>query len=75
MSLRMSLRMSRMFRMALTSDATYRAFHRFGLAKFADGGLMLGSSQFTLLHQLPLKMILHLKKGKIDSKNHLVLLI
>jgi hypothetical protein len=28
----------------------YRAFHGFGQAKFPDGGLVLGSSQFTLLH-------------------------
>jgi len=33
----------------------YRAFHRFGQAKFASGGLILGSSQLTLLPQLPLK--------------------
>jgi len=29
--------------------STYRVFHRFGKAKFADGGLVLGSSQFTQL--------------------------
>ncbi len=28
-------------------------FHRFGQAKFADGGSILGSSQFTQLPQLP----------------------
>jgi hypothetical protein len=33
----------------------HRTFHRFGQAKFADGGLILGWSQFTLLAQLPSK--------------------
>jgi len=27
---------------------TYRAFHRFGQAKFPNGGLVLGSSQFSI---------------------------
>jgi hypothetical protein len=45
-----------------------RAFHGFGLAKIAYGGLILDSSQFTLLAQLPLKMMLGLKAVKIDSK-------
>jgi hypothetical protein len=34
------------------------AFHRFGQAKFPYGGLVLGSSQFTLQPRLPLKMML-----------------
>ncbi len=42
--------------------------HRIEQAKFAYGGLILGSSQFTLLRQLPLKTILSLKVVKIDSK-------
>ncbi len=47
----------------------YRAFHRFGQANFAYGGSVLGSSQFTLLSQLPLKtMLLYLKVVKIDFK-------
>jgi len=46
----------------------YRVFHGFGQAKFPDGGSILGSSQFTLLPQLPLKMMLGLKVVKIDSK-------
>jgi len=29
-------------------SGTYKAFHRFGQAKFAYGGWILGSSQFTL---------------------------
>ncbi len=33
----------------------YRVFHGFGQAKFAYGGSILGSSQFTLLLQLSLK--------------------
>jgi hypothetical protein len=46
----------------------YRAFHRFWQAKFPDGGLVLCSSQFSLLPQLPQKMMLGLKGVKIDSK-------
>jgi hypothetical protein len=46
----------------------YRAFHRFGQAKFAYGGLVLGSSQFAPQPQLPLKMMLGLKVVKIDRK-------
>ncbi len=40
----------------------------FWQAKFANGGSILGSSQFTLMHQLPLKTMLSLKVVKIDSK-------
>jgi len=42
---------------AITSGkvSSYRAFHRFGQAKFADGGLILGSNQLKPLPQLPLK--------------------
>jgi hypothetical protein len=39
----------------------YRAFYRFGQAKFAYVGLISSSSQFTLLPQLPPKMMLDLK--------------
>jgi len=46
----------------------YRVFHRFGQAKIPDGGSVLGSSQFSILPQLPLKMMLGLKVVKIDSK-------
>jgi len=46
----------------------YRAFHGFGLGKFAYGGLILGASQFTQPPQLPLKMMLDLKVVKINSK-------
>ena len=46
----------------------YRAFHRFGQAKISYGGLVLGSSQFLLLPQLPQIMTLASKVVKIDSK-------
>ena len=46
----------------------YRAFHRFGQAKIAYGGLVLSSSQFLILPRLPLKMMLPSKVVKIDSK-------
>jgi len=45
-----------------------RAFHGFGQDKFPYGGSVLGSSQFTPLPQLPLKMTLDLKVVKIDSE-------
>jgi len=47
---------------------TSMAFQGFGHSKFAYGGSILGSSQFTLLPQLPLKMTHGLKVVKIDSK-------
>jgi hypothetical protein len=47
---------------------TYKAFDGFGQAKFAYGGSILGSSQYTLLLQLPLKTMLDLKVVKINSK-------
>jgi hypothetical protein len=43
-------------------------FHGFGQAQFAYGGLISGSSLFTLLPKLPLKMMLSLKVVKFDSK-------
>ncbi len=49
----------------------YRELHGFGqpkFAKFAYGGLVLGSSQITLLLQLPLKTMLNFKVVKIDTK-------
>jgi hypothetical protein len=51
----------------------YRAFQGFGQAKFAYGGSVLGSSQFTLLPQLPLQTMLDLKVVKIDLKKILLL--
>ena len=46
----------------------YKAFHRFGQAKIAYGGLVLGSSQFSLLSRLPQIMMLASKGVKIDLK-------
>ena len=46
----------------------YRAFHSFRQAKIANGGLILGLSRFSLLPQLPYKMMLDSKVVKIDSK-------
>ena len=46
----------------------YRAFRRFGQAKFAYGGPVLGSSQFLLLPQLPQKITLVSKVVKMGSK-------
>jgi len=39
----------------------YKAFHGFGQANFTDGGSILGLIQFTLLPQLPPKILLDLK--------------
>jgi len=41
----------------------YRELHGFGQPKFAYGGLVLGSSQITLLLQLPLKTMWHTLYG------------
>jgi len=45
----------------------YRVFHGFRQAKFPDGGLVLGSSQFSILPQLHPK-ILDSELVKIDPK-------
>jgi len=42
----------------ITSFIMQRAFHRFGRANFPDVSSVFGSSQFTLLPLLPLKMML-----------------
>ena len=46
----------------------YSAYHGFGQAKIPNGGLILGSSQFSLLPQLPQKMMLTSKVVKSDPK-------
>jgi len=46
----------------------YRVFHIFGQAKFSYGGSILSSSQFTLLPQLPLRIMLVLIVVIIDLK-------
>jgi len=43
-------------------------FHRFGQAKFPDGGLVLGASQFSILPQLHPKILPDSKVVKIDPK-------
>ncbi len=50
----------------LLSTLWNREFHSLEQAKFAHGGSILGSSQFKLLPQLPLKMTLNFKIVKID---------
>jgi len=40
---------------------TNKAFHGFGQAKYPDGGLVLGSSQFSILPQLPPKILINSK--------------
>jgi hypothetical protein len=52
----------------LTFVAFNRAFYRFGQAKFLWGGFVLGSSQFSLMPQLPQKITLNFKVPKMDSK-------
>ncbi len=46
----------------------YRAFHGFGQAKLPDGDLVLDTSQFSILSQLPTKILLNSKVVKIDPK-------
>ncbi len=45
----------------------YSVFHRFRQAKFEVGGLILNSSQFLPMLQLPQKMKLGLKVVKMES--------
>jgi len=47
---------------------SYRAFHGLGQAKFPDGGSVLGTIQFSILPQLPPKILLDSKMIKIDQK-------
>jgi hypothetical protein len=54
-------------------ECRYSVFHRFRQAKFACGGSILSSSQFSVLTQLPLKLKLVIKVVKINlKKNHIV---
>ncbi len=48
--------------------AFYSVFQGFNKAKFANGGSILSSSQFSILPQLAQKMKLASKVVKIDSK-------
>jgi hypothetical protein len=43
-------------------------FHGFGQAKFPDSGFVLGLNQFSILPQLPPKILLFTKVVKIDPK-------
>jgi len=62
--------------MAKVGGVCYKAFHGYGQAKFPDVGSILGSSQFTLLPQLPPKIMRYSKAVKIKLKNnHLASLI
>jgi hypothetical protein len=45
----------------------YRTFEGFWQVKFPNGGLALGLSQFSILHQLHRKTMLASKGVKIDS--------
>jgi len=54
--------------MQFNAENLNKVFHGFGQAKFAHGGSILSSSQFTLLSQLPLNTMFSLKVVKIDSK-------
>ncbi len=46
----------------------YKAFHRLKQYKFPDGGSVLGSSQFSILPQLPPNILLNSKVVKINPK-------
>jgi len=56
------------FRRELKNDTERFTDLAIGQAKFAYGGLSLGSNQFRQLSQVPLKSTLNLKVVKIDSK-------
>jgi hypothetical protein len=48
----------------IRSFTWYSVFHQFRQAKFANGGSILGSSQFLLLPQLPQKNEACVKSGQ-----------
>jgi len=54
---------------------SYRAFYGFWQAKFADGGLALGSSQFSILPQLHQKSDARFKRGQNQLKNNQLALL
>jgi hypothetical protein len=53
---------------------SYSVFQGFSKAKFANGGSILSSSQFSILPQIAQKMTLASKVVKIDSKIIILLL-
>jgi hypothetical protein len=54
--------------MELAQAQKYSVFQGFSKAKSANGGLILSSSQFLILPQLPQKIRLASKVVKVDSK-------
>jgi hypothetical protein len=69
--IKMLLFLERLFLLFISAEeflTYYRAFHRFGQAKFPDGGLVLGSSRFSILPQLPPKKLVISKVVKIIPK-------
>ncbi len=50
--------------------AIYSVFDRLGQAKFANGGSILSSSQFSILPQLPQKNEACIKSGQNWPKNN-----
>jgi len=52
----------------------YRAFHRFGQAKFPDGGSILGSRQFSILLAAPAasKNTARFKSGQNQQKKIII---
>jgi len=46
----------------------YRVIHGLGQAKLPDVGLVIGSSQFSVLPKMPPKLMLDSKVFKIDTK-------
>jgi len=53
----------------VATQVVYRAFDRFGEAKFPDGGSVLGLSQFSVLPKLPPKNDAQLKRGQNQLEN------
>jgi len=56
------------FRRSEITNLLFRAFHRFGQDKIPDGGSILGSILFSILPQLPPKILL-------GSKAFLIMLL
>jgi hypothetical protein len=53
----------------------YNVFQRFRQTEFVHAGLILSSSHFLLLAKQHIKMTFTIKVVKIDSKNHLAIII
>jgi hypothetical protein len=61
-----TLKQTIMYKLPTVSVECYKAFRRFWQEKFPDGGSVLGSSKFSVLPQLPPKMMFGLKEVKIE---------